>query len=378
MNKEFVVDKGTYVTNETNCNKMRLYWFITLVVFSIFAILKNGLLPYLSHKTDFMGMMFPVLFLVTSCLAAIITNLIGGQLLKQSEVDRDVIALNQGLLLALILPMNTPLLVVSLGNILAMISYHLMKKYTCRIIIPPALIGWIMIMALYFFHLLPTIDYMNPMETDLGMPLGIASINNHLGTYSQLVEPYGSLLDFFIGLVPGAMGVTSILLAVIVFLFLMVKGMIKWRIPVVTIGTVFLITYMIGEFSHLGIWYPLFQICSGSLVFGSLYLATYSDSSPVTAIGQILYALFLAVVIVALRYLTPLTDASLVGILIMVPFTRLFDYLGAIARFNFNKSLVVFIIVWALILFLGCFLGIHYLKETKLEVPFGNVQTSSL
>lgn len=378
MNKEFVVSQGTYVTSDTNKYKLSLYWLVTLVVFSIFAVLKNGFLPYLSHKTDFMGMLFPILFLATSCLSAVVVQIIGSRLLKQQESDRDFIALNQGLLLALILPINTPLFIVALASALAMISYQLMKKLLHRIVFPPALIGWSVIMALYFFHLLPMIDYMNPMETGLGMPLGLIEGSNQLGTYNQLVQPYGSLLDFFIGLVPGAMGVTSILLSMITFLFLTVKGMIKWRIPVVTVGTVFLITYMIGEFSHLGIWYPLFQICSGSLVFGSLYLATYSDSSPVTVIGQILYALFLAVVIVALRYLTPLTDASLVGILIVIPFTKLFDYIGAIARFNFNKSLAVFIIVWALILFLGCFLGIHYLKQTKLGPSFRNIQTSSL
>ena len=122
---------------------------------------------------------------------------------------------------------------------------------------------------------------------------------------------------------------------------------------------------MIGGVSGFSIWYPLFHVCSGALVFGSLFLASDSNSSPVTPIGQILYGLFLGILIVTLRFFTPLVDGSLVAMLLMPILKDFFDYIGATSRFYFNRSIIAFVVAWSLILFLGLFLGIHFKKEEK-------------
>ena len=51
-------------------------------------------------------------------------------------------------------------------------------------------------------------------------------------TYDKLVAPFGSLLNFFFGNIPGAIGETSSLLCIVSFIYLTYKKMIKWRIPV--------------------------------------------------------------------------------------------------------------------------------------------------
>lgn len=365
MKKEFQQEKGTYLVSENNTKKLSTYFFFALIFFALFAVMKNGLLPYLDQKTGISGICYPALFLSCSTITALLTELVVRQVLKIKTEINYFRSLNIGLLLGLLLPMYTPLWLVVVASIMSILFSALSKKVWNRNIVPPVLIGWFVVMACQLLHIIPTLDYFNPSEVGLGLPLDKLAGLSNLGDYATLVTPYGSLLDFLIGLVPGAMGVTSILLGMIAYGFLTAKKVIKWRIPIVMIGTVFIITYMIGEFNHLSIWYPIFHVCSGMLVFGSIFIAADTDSSPVTPIGQILYALTLGVIIVALRYFTPLIDATILGIFVVSFMTMIFDYIGAVARFNFNKAIIPFLIIWVLILFLGVFLGIHYLEQNK-------------
>lgn len=365
MKKEFKMEQGPYIISEDNTKKLSSYFFFALIFLALFAIMKNGLLPYLEQKTGFGGLCYPVLFILTSSITTLLAELLIRQITKEKTDINYFKTLNMGLLLSLILPMYTPLYAVVIAGILSIVFATISKKIWARNVIPPVFVGWLFVMALEFLHIIPALDYMNPSETGLSLPLTHLEGLSSIGTYHNFVAPYGSILDFFIGLIPGAMGVTSILLCIVAYCFLTTKGVIKWRIPLVTVGTVFIITYMIGEFNHLGLWYPIFHVCSGMLVFASIFIASTSENSPTTPIGQILYALALGVIVVALRYFTPLVDATILGILIVSFLSGIFDYIGATARFNFNKSVIPFLILWVLILFLGVFLGIHYLNQTQ-------------
>lgn len=352
--KEFVMENGPYIKVDQDNKKISLNIFLVLLVFAIFAIIKNGLMPFLAHKVEFSGFLFPVLFILTALITGLLIDLLCREFTKTNDNGNYYDSLNISLLLACILPMNISLIYVCLGVAISIIFKYVMNYFFKNPILVPVLIGWGAIMGAYVFNLIPSIDYLNPLEVDLGTPLA----NPEAATYNNFVAPYGSLLDFFLGLVPGGIGSTSVLLSLVAYIYLSFKQIIKWRIPLVTIATIFIITYMIGGFGGLEGWYPIFQICSGSLVFGTVFLATNSKTSPVTPIGQILYGLFLGILVIVLRYFTPLTDGSLVAILIMPIFKSFFDYIGSSARFNFNKAIIAFVIAWILIITMGCYIGI--------------------
>lgn len=363
--KEFIVTKGTFTKTDQNASKVALYYCFVLVFFIIFAIVKNGLVLYIQKEVSLSVLFFPILFILTALITALLFDLIYQQIFKITKKASYIESINIGILLALILPMDTPLYMVVLGVFVAITFKYLLLKIKRPIFLTPTLVGWAIIMAAYLFHLLPEIDYLNPLEVDLGTPLGRLSGLTTLGSYSYLIKPYGSLFDFFIGLIPGGLGTTCIILCIAAFIYLTYNRVLKWRIPLVTIATVFFTTMMIGGVSGFSIWYPLFHVCSGALVFGSLFLASDSNSSPVTPIGQILYGLFLGILIVTLRFFTPLVDGSLVAMLLMPILKDFFDYIGATSRFYFNRSIIAFVVAWSLILFLGLFLGIHFKKEEK-------------
>lgn len=376
--KDFIVTKGTFVRSLEDTKKISFHYFFVLLFLCVFAVIKNGIIPYFAGQVAFNGLLFPILFILTSVITSLLVDLVFQFLMKVNTRPNYLESINMGILLALVLPMYTPLLIVALGAFCAVCSKYLMNKFFKRQILTPVLIGWGIIMAAYLFHLIPPIDYLNPIEVDLGTPLSRVPVLSNLGSYDYLVKPYGSLLDFLIGLVPGGMGTTSILLCITGFIYLTYHKVMKWRIPVVTIATVFVTTMMIGGFSGLDIWYPTFQICSGALIFGSIFLAANHSTSPVTPIGQILYGLFLGCFIVILRFFTPLVDGALVAMLFMPLLRGIFDYFGAIARFNFNRSIIPFVVAWLMILFIGCFLGIHYQRQMNLSNVTYNISVKGI
>ena len=108
-------------------------------------------------------------------------------------------------------------------------------------------------------------------------------------------------------------------------------------------------------------------------MFGAVFMATDPVTSPVTPIGQILDGMFLGILTVIFRFLTPFPEGVLTSILTMNMLVVILDKIGAIARFNFKITLIPFIIAWILILGLG--IGISKnMKTEKKDTNFNIVE----
>ena len=140
---------------------------------------------------------------------------------------------------------------------------------------------------------------MNSYELDAlstATPLSHFSALAHVGTYKDIIGPYGSLLTFFFGNIPGAIGETSSLLCIIAFIYLTITKTIKWRLPVYYVLTVFIMTLVIGLTNNMGLWYPLFNVLSGGLLFGAVFMTTDPVTSPVSII-VIIIGIILTIII---------------------------------------------------------------------------------
>jgi electron transport complex protein RnfD len=70
--------------------------------------------------------------------------------------------------------------------------------------------------------------------------------------------------------------------------YLMIRRIICWRIPLTYIGTVALFTWILGgKGAFTG--YPLFHVLSGGLVLGAFFMATDMVTSPVTPRGKLIF-----------------------------------------------------------------------------------------
>ena len=115
----------------------------------------------------------------------------------------------------------------------------------------------------------------------------------HYGV-DALMQQFGGLStiyqNFFIGLRPGCIGETSAVLILLGGLFLMARGIITWHIPVSTIATVAVLSWIFGGET----WFtgqPLVHVLSGGLMLGAFYMCTDYVTSPTLKSGQIVFGI---------------------------------------------------------------------------------------
>ena len=329
---KFKVDNGPHIKSEDNTNKIMLRFLISLMPIVCFIIFKNVFIVYTYTSARLIDTLHPIFMIVVSIITSVLseylyTRFIMKEKIKFKDLNKSF-SIIPGLLLALILPVNTPLWLVIFGSFSGIIlGKMIFGGFGCNVF-NPALIGYLLISASYSTKLG---SYLNLYELDAiagSTPLTNLASLNYLGTYETIVGNYGTLLNFFTGSIPGAIGEVSKLLIIVAFIYLTCTKTIKWRIPTTYVVTVFIMTFLIGTVYSLGIWYPLFHILSGGLLFGAVFMSTDPVTSPITKTGQIFYGISLGILTVVLRFLTPYPEGAMTSILFMNMLVPLFDKIG--------------------------------------------------
>lgn len=208
---------------------------------------------------------------VASCK---ISEFIWQKMAKQTITVGDMSAAVTGLLLAYNLPPAIPLWMASVGSVFAII---IVKQFFGGIgcnIVNPALAGRAMMLT----------SWPVPMTTwaidgvSGATPLAVIKT----GTTANLPDLY----NIFIGHVGGCIGETSAAALLIGFGILLYKDIVDWHIPVVYIATVAALSAVFGRAAG-----PLYEIFTGGLFLGAIFMATDYTTSPMTRKGQVIFAL---------------------------------------------------------------------------------------
>ena len=318
--KEFKVRQGNFLKSSNSTSNMMYTILITLIPFIIFSTFKNGIYPIIKGYGNLYLVFKPLLFVVVAALFGMITEYIYYYLRKDKKdfysLFTESYAIIPGVFLALVISINTPIWLVIVGSIIASLSKVLMGGLG-KNILNPALTGSLFI-AVIFSSLVG--GYLNPYEVDTissATPLSNMTASGYLVTYDNLVKPFGSLLNFFFGNIPGAVGETCSALCIVVFIYLTYKKIIKWRIPSSYVGTVVVISLIICLTKGIGLWFVLFNVLSGGLLFGAVFMATDPVSTPITRRGQVIAGILMGIITMSIRYLTPLPEGVLISILIV-------------------------------------------------------------
>ncbi len=347
---------GPFLRSKNSTNKIMLHLLVALLPIIIFTVYKNGYIPYSNGLISFIEMFNPLLTIFIGALTSFVVESIYALILKKKNYIKNSYAFFPGLFLALILPLHTPIYVVVIGSVVASISKIIFGGFG-KNMFNPALVGYLFII-LVFSSILTTDNYFNQYELDTissPTPLTNASMVSGIGSYDELVEPYGDLSNFLIGTIPGSLAETSALLCIVAYIYLSFTKTIKWRIPLVYVATVFIITFGIGRLLGEGIYYPLFHILSGGLMFGAVFMATDPITSCVTPIGQVLQGILLGIITVIFRFTG--VEGVAYSILIVNALVFLLDKIGMVSRFNLLKSIIWFVIVWIIVIALTVILA---------------------
>ena len=371
---------GPYMKSNDSTTKMMRRLMISLIPIVLFSFYKNGVLPYVKGYTNFFGMLYPLVFIILGCMSTLVTEEIflivfkkkkGNELLECIKSGYGIIP---GLFLSLVLPINTPLAILFIGGIFASIVGKMIYGGFGYNIFNPALIGAIFVITCYGTLISTNGGYINRLELDTvssATPLTNVSLVNDI-SYDTLVKPYGGISSFLIGTIPGAVGETSSILIILAFIYLTITKTIKWRIPTSYVATFIVLVSLYACITNMGVWYILFEVLSGGLLFGAVFMATDPVTSPVTPKGQILYGMALGLMTFLIRYLTGYPEGVMTSILFMNVFVLFFDKIGS--RVSYNKKYYIFYIIIILsIIGLGTYIGIKNIPNDEVDVDYNIV-----
>lgn len=258
----------------------------------------------------------PALLVILACvISAYAAEIVCLKIMKRESPTRESSAIITGLLLAFCLPPSLPLWMAVLGTIFAIVVAKHLFGGLGQNIFNPALIGRAFLLA--SFPVAMT-NWTNPLDgLSTASPLGIMK---EAGS-----EILPSLQEIFLGSVSGSIGETSALALLLGGAYLLYRRQIDWRIPGTFLGTVFLLTAIIGGIKGEGLWYPFYHLCAGGLLLGAFFMATDWVTSPVTKLGRILFGIGCGLLVVLIRLKGGYPEGVAYSILLMNVVTPLID-----------------------------------------------------
>lgn len=355
--KNFNIRKGNYLKDPNSTSNMMYTVLIVLVPFIIFSVFKNGIYPAVKGYGNLYTVFKPLIYIALPALITLIVEylfyLIKGDKKSLSILFGEHYAIMPGVFLGLVISINTPEWLLILGAVIASLSKLLFGGFG-KNKLNPALVGSLFVTVLLASHLG---GYLNPYEADVissATPLSNMTATNYLVTYENLVAPFGTLLTLFFGNMPGALGETSSLLCLVALVYLIYKKIVKWRIPVTYLLTVVVISSIICIIKDIGLWFVLFNLLSGGLLFGATFMATDPVTSPIGKRGQVIGGIFLGISTMTIRYLTKLPEGVLISILLFNVLTIIINKL-TVKLYTKNKIKNLLVIISCIICLISPF-----------------------
>ncbi|EJP6472666.1 RnfABCDGE type electron transport complex subunit D [Clostridium botulinum] len=241
-----------------------------------------------------------ILTAVISCVAA--------EYIWEKATGRDISigdlsAVVTGMLLAFNVPPTLPLWMVVIGSFFTIIVVKQFFGGIGQNIVNPALAGRAFLLASWPVAMTTwTVDGVTT-ATPLAMLKGAPG-------------DLPTLASAFLGHIGGCIGETSALALLIGFAYLLYRRIITWHIPVTYIGTVFVLTAIIGRHGAMS-GNAIYEIFVGGLMLGAIFMATDYTTSPMTKKGQVIFAIGCGVITTVIRILGGYPEGVSYSILLM-------------------------------------------------------------
>ena len=252
-------------------------------------------------------------FLVTlvSVLSCIAAEALWQKLTHRKITIGDLSAVVTGLLIAFNLPAAVPLWLPAIGGFFAIIIVKQFFGGIGQNIMNPALAARAFLLASWPVHMTNfTVDGISTAT-----PLAI--LKNGGGELPNL-------MNVFIGNVGGCIGETSVIALLIGAAYLLYKKVISLHTPVAYIGSVFILTLILGRDGFMT-GNALYEVCAGGLVLGAFFMATDYTTSPMTKKGQVIFGVGCGLLTTIIRLYGGYAEGVSYSILIMSLFVPFID-----------------------------------------------------
>ncbi len=241
---------------------------------------------------------------------------------KKEQTIGDYSAAITGLLLALNLPANIPLWQCVVGSAFAILVVKCLFGGLGYNVVNPAITA--RVFMLVSFASVGTAAFPTIVDTVAGAtPLAQFAAGESVDIKTLLLGTHG-----------GAIGETCAIALLIGFVYLMIRRVITWHIPMIYIGSVFALSLLVEGDAMKALSLTL----SGGLLIGAIFMATDYVTSPSTAWGKVIFGLGCGLLTFLIRYYGTYPEGVSFAILIMNILTPYIDMFTAHKVFGGKKA----------------------------------------
>ena len=292
-----------------------------------------ALIPAMLGAVYFFGLR-SLCVMAVSVAACVVFEFLYRKLLKKDTTVGDCSAIVTGALLAMVCPVTIPYWTIIIGDFFAIVVVkQLFGGIGCNFL-NPALAG----RAFLFSYPVIMTTWVAPYTSLnlIGSNADAVTAATPMSYLHQGMLPDTSVLYSVIGSVGGCLGETSAVLLLAGGVYLVVRKVISARIPLAYIATVAVIALLFPQGNDRLQWLG-YQVFSGGLMLGAIFMATDYATSPVTKGGQIVYGIGCGLITMLIRYFGSYAEGVSYAILIMNVTVLLLDKIGVPKRFGYVK-----------------------------------------
>lgn len=338
--------RGVHIHDANDSKRTMIIVVIALIPALLFGMYNIGYQHYLVTgqevgfwTTFFYGFLAVLPKIIVSYLVGLGIEFVIAQIKKEEIAEGFLVS---GLLIPMILPIETPLWQVIIAVAFAVIFAKEVFGGTGFNVFNVALVT----RAFLFF------SYPSKMSGDSvfirtgkswGMgggelvdsytgatPLGQAGlVESGVPTITDAVGNPLDTMDYFIGLIPGSIGETSVIAILIGAFILLVTGTASWKIMLSTFAGGYLTALLFNAIGTTGAMSlpAIDHLFLGGFAFGAVFMATDPVTASRTETGKWIYGFLIGFFAIAIRTLNPgYPEGMMLAILLMNAFAPLIDF----------------------------------------------------
>ena len=276
---------------------------------------------------------------VVSVVACVFWEWLYRVLMKKPQTIGDLSAVVTGMLLAFVCPPSIPWWMLIIGDFFAIIVVKQLFGGIGKNFVNPALAGRAFLLGSYAGTMTSwavpgeSVAIFNTADVvTAATPLAYMKT----GDMAALTELHG-ISDMFLGKIGGSMGEVSALCLLIGGIYLIIRKVISWQIPVSYIATVAVLSFLSPK-AGSGMEWMMYSVFGGGLFLGAFFMATDYATSPVTKKGQLIFGIGCGLFTVFIRYFGSYNEGVCYSIMVMNLCVALIDKYTKPTRFGVVKS----------------------------------------
>ncbi|MGM9535678.1 MAG: RnfABCDGE type electron transport complex subunit D [Intestinibacter sp.] len=314
MENKFIVSSSPHIRSNEDTS-----YIMKQVVIALLPAAIAGL--YFFRMSALYVMFFCILGTVGS-------EFIWEKITKQKSTIGDFSAVVTGLLLSFNVPASLPWWMCLLGGVFAIVIVKMMFGGLGNNFVNPALAARAFLLASFP---VPMTKWTQAGVNWVGSTAAadavttatpLSFLKSGAAGLQGLADNGISMTDMLIGNIGGCVGETCAVLILLGGIYLIYKGIISYIMPVCYLGTIFILTFLLGGFN---IQFAVSEILAGGVMLGGFFMLTDYTTSPMTQKGQIIYAVLAGIICSVIRLYGGYPEGCSYSILLANVMTPLID-----------------------------------------------------